>query len=122
MNRITITGFITKDVEIMTTANNTSISKFNVAVKRDFENANGERETDFISCVAWRKLADLVNQYCKKGSRVLVSGSLQTRSYEAQDGTKRYATEIIADKVEFLGAKQETEKVEQIEDDGTLPF
>ena len=70
-----------------------------------FTNQNGEREADFINCVAWRKQAENVAKYCTKGSQVAVEGRIQTRSYDAQDGTKRYVTEVVADNVTFLGSR-----------------
>ena len=78
---------------------------FTVAVSRNYTGANGERETDFLNCVAWRKQAENIAKYCTKGSQVAVEGRIQTRSYDAQDGTKRYVTEIIADNVTFLGGR-----------------
>jgi single-strand DNA-binding protein len=84
------------------TGNGISVCTFSVAVQRRFANAQGERQADFFNVVAWRALADNCGRYLKKGSKVFVGGSLQNRTYEAQDGTKRYVTEIIADEVEFL--------------------
>ena len=102
MNFIVITGNIASDVEAYTTQNGVSRSSFRVAVQRRFRNASGEREADFLNVVAWRNTADFCNKYLKKGSKVCVEGSVQTRSYDAQDGSKRYVTEIIAENVEGL--------------------
>lgn len=105
MNKIIIIGNLTKDVDSTTTANGVAVAKFTVAVQRRFANANGERETDFLNVVAWRGLAENCAKYLSKGRKVAVVGEVQTRSYDAQDGTKRYVTEIIASEVEFLTAK-----------------
>jgi single-strand DNA-binding protein len=88
-----------------TTTSGTNSTTFTVAVSRNYTGANGERETDFLNCVAWRKQAENIAKYCTKGSQVAVEGRIQTRSYDAQDGTKRYVTEIIADNVTFLGGR-----------------
>lgn len=91
------------DPEAFTTQSGISRSGFKVAVQRDHKNQNGTYDADFLPVVAWRQTADYVNKYLHKGSRVAVNGSIQTRSYDAQDGSKRYVTEIIADRVEGLG-------------------
>ena len=105
MNKAIIIGRLTRDPEMRTTTSGTNSTSFTVAVSRNYTNANGERETDFINCVAWRKQAENIAKYCTKGSQVAVEGRIQTRSYDAQDGTKRYVTEIIADNVTFLGGR-----------------
>ena len=105
MNKVFLVGNLTRDPEHTTTANGTSVVRFSIAVSRRFANADGERETDFISCVAWRGLADNIAKYLKKGSKTCVVGSLQTRNYEAQDGTKRYVTEVVVDDCEFLSSR-----------------
>jgi len=78
------------------------MTQFTLAVDRDFKNAAGEREADFVNCVTWRKLAELVGQYCAKGRLVALEGRLQTRTYEAQEGGRRKMTEVVGDKVWFL--------------------
>ncbi len=105
MNKAIIIGRLTRDPEMRTTASGINSTTFTVAVSRNYTNPNGERETDFINCVTWRKQAENVAKYCTKGTQVAVEGRIQTRSYDAQDGTKRYVTEIIADNVTFLGGK-----------------
>lgn len=131
MNRAIIIGNLTKDPEAKATANGTSVSSFTVAVERRFSNQSGERGADFIPVVAWRGLADTCNGYLHKGSKVAVSGSIQTRSYEAKDGTKRYVTEIMAEEVQFLNGKGVERREEPEEDipagfteieDEDLPF
>ena len=105
MNKAIIIGRLTRDPEMRTTTSGTNSTTFTVAVSRNYTSQNGERETDFLNCVAWRKQAENIAKYCTKGSQVAVEGRIQTRSYDAQDGTKRYVTEIIADNVTFLGGK-----------------
>ena len=109
MNKCIFIGNLTKDVELTTTPNGVSVAKFTIAVSRRFTNADGERETDFIDCVAWRNQADNLAQYCHKGDKIAVTGALQVRIYETQDGTKRKITEIIADDIEFVGTKKNGE-------------
>jgi len=105
MNKAIIIGRLTRDPEMRTTSSGVNTTTFTVAVSRNYTNANGERETDFLNCVAWRKQAENIAKYCTKGTQVAVDGRIQTRSYDAQDGTKRYVTEIVADNVTFLGSK-----------------
>ena len=105
MNKVILIGRLTKDPELKTTPSGTPTTTFTIAVDRNFTNQNGQREADFINCVAWRKQAENISRYCFKGSQVAVEGRIQTRSYDAQDGTKRYVTEIICDNVTFLGSK-----------------
>lgn len=109
MNKVMLTGRLTRDPEFTTTANGISVCKFSLAVDRKFTNENGEKEADFINIVAWRGLADNCNKYLRKGNKVCVTGVIQTRTYDAQDGTKRYITEVIAEDVEFLSPKTEND-------------
>lgn len=102
MNSVIIIGNLTKDPEAHTTQNGISRSTFTVAVQRRFKNSDGKHDADFLTVVAWRQTADYCNKYLSKGRKVAVEGSIQTRSYDAQDGSKRYVTEIIADNVESL--------------------
>ena len=105
MNKVILIGRLTKDPGLRTIASGNATTSFTIAVNRNFTNQNGEREADFINCVAWRKQAENVAKYCTKGSQVAVEGRIQTRSYDAQDGTKRYVTEVVADNVTFLGSR-----------------
>ncbi len=105
MNKVILIGRLTRDPELRTIASGNATTSFTVAVNRNFTNQNGEREADFINCVAWRKQAENVAKYCTKGSQVAVEGRIQTRNYDAQDGTKRYVTEVIADNVTFLSSR-----------------
>ncbi len=104
MNRTILVGRLTADPELRTTPNGIATTRITVAVNR-MPNANGERVADFINVVVWRRQAENVAKYCTKGSLVGIDGRIQTRSYDAQDGTRRYVTEVIADNVTFLGSR-----------------
>jgi len=105
MNKVILVGNLTRDPELITTSNGISLCRFSLAVQRRFAGPDGEREVDFINIVVWRAQADNCYKYLKKGSKCGVVGSLQTRSYDAQDGTKRYSTDVVAEEVEFLSTK-----------------
>lgn len=127
MNRVVMIGNLTKDPELSETPSRIKVCRFSIAVQRRFPNAQGEREADYFNVIAWRGVAESVAKYLKKGSKAGVSGSVQTRTYDANDGSKRYVTEIIAEEVEFLSQKREEDKrasVETLEpiDDPDLPF
>ena len=107
MNKAILIGNLARDPETMTTSSGITKCNFTVAVQRRFANAQGVREADFIPVVCWRQTAELCARYLSKGRKVAVEGSIQVRSYDAQDGTKRYVTEIVADNVEFLGSRDE---------------
>ena len=107
MNKVILIGNLANDPEAFTTQNGVSRSTFRLAVQRKYANAQGVREADFFTIVAWRASADFCNRYLTKGRKVAVEGSLQTRSYDAQDGTKRYVTEINAESIEAVGGKAE---------------
>lgn len=102
MNKVILVGNLTRDPELKQTSNGISVCTFSLAVQRRYANAEGNRETDFFNIVVWRQQGENCHRYLKKGSKAGVCGSLQTRTYEANDGTKRYITEIVADEVEFL--------------------
>lgn len=135
MNKVVLIGNLTRDPELTTTTSGIALCRFSIAVSRRFTNADGERETDFLNIVVWRQLAETCHKYLKKGSKTCVIGSIQTRNFEAQDGTKRYITEIVAEEVEFLNragaentssdgeapVKTPVTKLEPIDDDD-LPF
>ena len=127
LNKAILIGRLTKDPEFRATQSGTSVTTFTLAVERNFPNQHGEKEADFIPIVTWRGLAENCARYLAKGRLVAVSGRIQTRSYEGQDGQRRYVTEVVADEVQFLewGEKKETELSFvpiEIEDDGGLPF
>ena len=105
LNSIIVIGRLTRDPEIRTTSNGTPVGTFTVAVDRAFTNAKGEKETDFIPVVVWRGLAENCGRYLTKGKLCAVKGSLQIRTYEANDGSKRTVAEINADDVKFLSPK-----------------
>ena len=133
MNKCILIGNLTKDPELSTTTNGVAVCRFSIAVSRRYSNADGERETDFLNIVVWRSLGENCHKFLKKGSKVGVVGNIQSRSYDAADGTKRYVTEIVAEEVEFLSTRNaedgvrpstgsdEVAKLQPIDDDG-LPF
>lgn len=102
MNKVILIGNLTRDPEFQELNSGVSVCRFTIAVNRNYSNADGERETDFFNCVAWRGLADNVNKYCRKGNKVCVSGQIQTRKWTDDDGKTRAAMDIIAESVEFL--------------------
>ena len=107
MNKVILIGNLANDPEARTTQSGISQSTFRVAVQRRFANQQGVREADFFTVIAWRQTADFCNRYLSKGRKVAVEGSIQNRSYDAQDGSKRYVTEIIADSIEAVGGRDE---------------
>jgi single-strand DNA-binding protein len=106
LNRVCLIGRLTKEPELRYTPNGVAVSNFTLAVDRNFKNAQGVRETDFLPCVAYRQLAELVANYLDKGRLASVEGRIQVRSYNAQDGSKRWVTEIICENVFFLDHKK----------------
>ena len=107
MNKIILVGRLTKDPEIQATNNGTSLLRFNVACKSKLRDEDGEQKVDFFVCVAWREKAELIHKYCKKGSMLQISGSMGSRSYEKQDGTRQTIWEINVEDVEFLSSINE---------------
>ncbi|HWQ59137.1 MAG TPA: single-stranded DNA-binding protein [Clostridia bacterium] len=105
MNKVFLIGNLVKDPDVRTTTGGTSVCTFRIAVSRRFQNQQGERVSDFFDVVSWRQLAELCGRYLAKGRKVAVVGELQTRSYDAKDGTKRYVTEVVADEIEFLSPR-----------------
>lgn len=110
MNKAILIGNLTKDPELKTTQSGLSVCRFTIAVNRKFKDAQGKQVTDFIPVITWRGIAESCAKHLTKGRKVAIVGEIQTRSYDAQDGTKRYVTEIIASEVEFLTPKQETQQ------------
>ena len=104
INRVVLVGRLTKDPELKYTPNGIAVATFTLAVNRQFSNQQGEREADFINIVVWRKAAENVANFLKKGSLAGVDGRIQVRTYE-QDGKRQYFTEIVADNVQFLEPK-----------------
>ena len=109
MNSVNLVGRITREVEIRYAQNQTALCGFNVAVNRPFKNAQGQYDADFIPCVAIGKSAEFMGKYVRKGDLLSVTGRIQTRTYDDQNGQKRYVTEVVADNVEFLGSKASSE-------------
>ena len=109
LNHITIMGRITKDIELRRTGTGVAVASFTVAVDRDRKNEAGEKETDFIDCVAWRQTGEFVSKYFAKGSTAVVSGRLQIRNWTDKDGNKRRSAEVLADSVYFGDNKKSSE-------------
>lgn len=107
MNKVVLIGNLTRDPELRKTSSGTSVCSFTVAVNRNYTDANGDRQADFITVQTWRGLAENCAQYLGKGRKVAVVGSLQSRTYEDKDGNKRTVSEVVATEVEFLGTKND---------------
>lgn len=129
MNKVQLVGRLTKDVELKTTSNQKNFCNFTIAVDRRFKDANGQRQADFINCVAWKQTAEFITKYFHKGSRIGVAGSIQTRSYEDQNGQKVFVTEVMVEEAEFVeSASNSTETPAPApapapqEQGGDLPF
>lgn len=126
MNKVFLIGNLTRDPELRETPSGVSVCRFAIAVDRNYTDANGERKTDFFECVAWRGLAETIAQYCKKGNKVAVGGSIQLRTYEDNNGNKRTAVDIITQDIEFLTPKAQDEpkraSLVPVDDDIDCPF
>lgn len=107
INRVILVGRITKDPELKVTQSNISFVRFTLAVNRQFADQSGERQADFIQCVVWRKQADNLAQYIRKGALLGIEGRIQTSTYETENGT-RYSTDVVCDSVQFLESKNTT--------------
>ncbi|EAD6699331.1 single-stranded DNA-binding protein [Listeria monocytogenes] len=105
MNRVVLVGRLTKDPDLRYTPSGAAVATFTLAVNRPFKNSQGEQEADFINCVVWRKPAENVANFLKKGSMAGVDGRVQTRNYEDSDGKRVFVTEIVAETVQFLDTK-----------------
>ena len=108
MNTVQLVGRLTRDVELKFTASGTATGSFNLAVNRNFTNQQGEREADFINCVIWRKAAENLANWTRKGSLIAIDGRLQTRSYENKHGQKVYVTEVVVNNFDLLESKETT--------------
>ncbi|MBE7064340.1 MAG: single-stranded DNA-binding protein [Ruminococcaceae bacterium] len=106
MNKVILMGRLTRDPELRTTPSGVSTCSFTVAVDRRYKSADGQTQADFISVVAWRQTAEFVSKYFSKGSRILITGSIQTRTWDDQEGKKHYVTEVVAEDVEFCESKR----------------
>jgi len=109
MNKVFLIGRLTRDPELRYTGSNIAVATFSIAVNRPFANQAGEREADFINIVVWRRQAENIKNYLTQGSQVAIDGRIQTRSYDGEDGKKRYVTEVVADNVQFLDSKNRSE-------------
>ena len=105
MNSVCLVGRTTKDPELKYTGNNIAVASFSLAVNRNFKDANGERETDFINCVIWRQQAENLANWVKKGALIGITGRIQTRSYENQQGQRVYVTEVVAENFQMLESR-----------------
>lgn len=102
INNVVVVGRLTRAVDLRYTSNGTAYASFTLATDRDFKNQNGEKETDFINCVMWRKPAENLANYTKKGSLIGIEGRIQTRNYDNQQGQRVYVTEVLAERFHFL--------------------
>ena len=107
MNKILLIGRLVKDPELKYTQSGTAVASFTLAVNRRFTGQNGERESDFINCVAWQKSAEFVANYFKKGQEMALEGRLQVRSYDDNNGQRKWVTEVVVEQVEFVGGKKD---------------
>lgn len=119
INNVVLVGRLTKDADLRYTSNGTAVSSFTIAVNRQFTNQSGEREADFVNCVAWRKTAETLANFTKKGSLVGVEGRIQTRSYDNQQGQRVYVTEIVVDRFSMLEPKSVTDQRRAHDNDGS---
>ena len=126
MNKVILMGRLTAQPELKKTNNGNSVLSFTIAVNRPYKNAQGNYDADFISCVAFKQVAEFISKYFNKGDMLAIDGSLQTRNYQAQDGAKRYVTEVMADHAEFCDGKQPKADKDGFKDvtdtDDKLPF
>ena len=113
INNVTLIGRLTKDVELKYTPANQAVAQFTLAVNRTFKNANGERESDFINCVIWRKSAENFANFVKKGALIGITGRIQTRNYENTQGQRVYITEVIAENFQMLESRNQQQGQQQ---------
>ena len=136
MNKVFLIGNLTRDPELTETASGVAVCHFAIAVNRNYAGQDGERQTDFFNCTAWRGQAETIARFCKKGNKVAVTGSIQLRNYEDNQGVKRQAVDIIVQDVEFLTPKAGEEDMDMpraaapkkkpvlqaMDDDSDIPF
>lgn len=136
LNKILLQGRIVNDIDVKTTPSGASVATFRIAVDRDFKSKDGQKETDFITIVAWRNTAEFVYKYFAKGRMILIDGRLQIRNYTDKDGNKRTSAEVVADSVYFSDSKKDDpleglantvnntfgNNFAEVKDDGDLPF
>ncbi|HHD2761486.1 TPA: single-stranded DNA-binding protein [Clostridium perfringens] len=129
MNKVVLVGRLTKDPELRFTANKgTAVTRFTLAVNRNFKKEDGTQEADFINCIAYSKRAEVIAQYLTKGKRFSIAGSIRTGSYDAQDGTRRYTTYVVVDGFDFIDLSDSKVNNDNFNDDmipvddGDIPF
>nr|DAU67012.1 MAG TPA: Single strand binding protein [Caudoviricetes sp.] len=122
INNVTLVGRLTRDPELRYTTSNVAVATFNLAVNRNFKGANGEREADFINCMIWRKQAELFAEWCKKGNLVGITGRIQTRSYDNQQGQRVYVTEVVAETFQLLEKRDNSANQSNIEEQMPASF
>lgn len=126
MNKIILVGRMTKDIEIRYTQNQKEVGNFDLAVNRNYKNANGEYDTDFFKCIAWGNLAKTIHIYTSKGSQIAIEGRVENRTYQANDGTNRYVTEVVVEGVHLIDFKKNetatTDEAIGVDDFEQLPF
>lgn len=110
INNVVLVGRLTKEPDLRYTANGVAVAQFTLAVNRNFTNANNEREADFVQCVIWRKSAETLSNYARKGSLIGLIGRMQTRNYENQQGQRVYVTEVVAENFQLLESKEVNEQ------------
>ena len=123
-NKVILGGRLTADPELKTTPNGIVVTSFSIAVNRRYSKSSegqANQQSDFINCVAWRTQAEFITRYFKKGSAICVTGSLQTRSWNDQQGNKRYATEVVVDEVNFVDSKGENSQYQNSSDSYGAP-
>lgn len=123
MNKVILMGRLTKDAELSQTPQGVAVARFAIAVNRRFAK-EGQQQADFINCIAWRQTAEFVCKYFKKGSMIALCGSIQTSSWDGQDGKKHFATDVVTDEVYFTGEKKETQhsNVSGVRDDDFMSY
>lgn len=109
MNQVNLIGNLTRDPELAETTAGIKVCRFSLAVNRNYKSSDGERKTDYFNCVAWRKLGETVAKYTKKGNKVRITGSIETKTYEDSQGVKRTGVDIVAQDIEFLTSKTSAE-------------
>ena len=115
INQVTLVGRLTKDPELRYTPDGKAVSNITLAVNRNFRNTVGNYEADFVQCIIWKKSAENTAQYCKKGAIIGITGRIQTRRYENQEGKYVYVTEVVTERVQFIGTKQNDGKPKDFE-------
>lgn len=115
INNVVLVGRLTRDPELRFTSNGAAVATFNLAVNRNFKNGDGEREADFVNCVIWRKPAETLANYAKKGTLIGVVGRIQTRNYENQQGQKVFVTEVVCDNFQLLESRNQNEQQQNVD-------